>query len=245
MLTLFPFDEASLDVVLDAYEEIGLRCVFSLQVGDQMAIDRVPHWRELVPEEFHSYLGSAVGVAAGAGPLDMVRRQIERIGHDHRRFSWALGPTSAIMSSPELLAGIAALAEAHDLPVLSHMYETRPEVISSRTHLADHGGSQIEYMPAMGLLGPRLALAHSIWMSPAEIEAIAEAGARVVLNPAGNMKSKSGVAPIQAYRRAGVEARAGYSAMVISPRSSERTSRLLSRSARSVCSWRPMPLARA
>ena len=30
MLTLFPFDEASLDVVLDAYEEIGLRCVFSL-----------------------------------------------------------------------------------------------------------------------------------------------------------------------------------------------------------------------
>ena len=57
----------------------------------------------------------------------------------------------------------------------------------------------------MGLLGPRLALAHSIWMSPAEIEAFAEAGARVVLNPAGNMKSKSGVAPIQAYRRAGVE----------------------------------------
>ena len=205
MLTLFPFDEASLDVVLEAYEEIGLRCVFSLQVGDQMAIDRVPHWRELVPEEFHSYLGSAVAIAAGAGPVDMVSRQIERIGHGHRRLSWALGPTSAIMSSPELLAGIAALAEAHDLPVLSHMYETRPEVISSRTHLADHGGSQIEYMRAMGLLGPRLALAHSIWMSPAEIEAIAEAGARVVLNPAGNMKSKSGVAPIQAYRRAGVE----------------------------------------
>ena len=205
MLTLYPFDEALLDVVLDAYEEIGIRTVFSLQIGDRAAIDRVPHWRELVPEDLHRHLGSAVGLADGPGPIPMVAGQIDRIGHDRERFSWALGPTSAIMSSPALLEGVAELSRTHGLPVLSHMYESRPEVVSSRTHLAGYGGSQIAYMRAMDLLGPRLALAHSIWMSPAEIEAIAEAGARVVLNPAGNMKSKSGVAPIQDYRRAGVE----------------------------------------
>ena len=205
MLTLYPFDDALLDAVLEAYDEIGIRTVFSLQIGDKRAIDRIPYWRDLVPEEYHPYLGSPIGVAGSESPLDTVRRQIDRIGLERERFSWALGPTSAIMSSPELLAGIAELSEAHDLPVLTHMYESRPEVIASRTHLAAHGGSQIEYMRAAGLLGPRLALAHSIWFAGDEIDALAEAGARVVLNPASNMKSKSGMAPIQSYRKAGVE----------------------------------------
>ena len=205
MLTLYPFDDALLDAVLEAYDEIGIRTVFSLQIGDRRAVDRIPHWRELVPEEYHSCLGSPIGVAGGESPLDTVARQIDRVGLERERFSWALGPTSAIMSSPELLAGIAELSDRHDLPVLTHMYESRPEVVASRTHLAAHGGSQIEYMRAAGLLGPRLALAHSIWFAEDEIAALAEAGGRVVLNPASNMKSKSGVAPIQSYRKAGVE----------------------------------------
>ena len=205
MLTLYPFDDALLDAVLEAYDEIGIRTVFSLQIGDRRAVDRIPHWRELVPEAYHSYLGSPIGVAGGEKPLDMVRRQIDRVGLERERFSWALGPTSAIMSSPELLAGIAELSDRHDLPVLTHMYESRPEVVATRTHLAAHSGSQIEYMRAAGLLGPRLALAHSIWFAENEIAALAEAGGRVVLNPASNMKSKSGVAPIQRYRKAGVE----------------------------------------
>ena len=205
MLTLYPYDDALLDAVLAAYDEIGIRTVFSLQIGDRRAVDRIPYWREIVPEAYHAYLGSPIGVAAGESPLDMVTRQIDRIGLERERFSWALGPTSAIMSSPELLAGIAALSDRHDLPVLTHMYESRPEVVASRTHLGAHGGSQIEYMRAAGLLGPRLALAHSIWFADDEIAALAEAGGRVVLNPASNMKSKSGVAPIQRYRKAGVE----------------------------------------
>ena len=205
MLTLYPFDDALLDAVLEAYDEIGIRTVFSLQIGDQRAVDRIPHWRELVPEEYHAWLGSPIGVAGGEKPLDTVRRQIGRVGLQRERFSWALGPTSAIMSSPELLAGIAELSDRHDLPVLTHMYESLPEVIASRTHLAAHSGSQIEYIRAAGLLGPRLALAHAIWFAEDEIAALAEAGARVVLNPASNMKSKSGVAPIQRYRKAGVE----------------------------------------
>ena len=203
MVTLYPFDDALLDAVLAAYDEIGIRTVLSLQIGDRRAIDRIPHWRELVPGEYHDWLGSPIGVG-GEKPLELVGRQIERIGLARERFSWALGPTSALMSSPELLAGIAELSDRHGLPVLSHMYESRPEVIASRTHLGAHGGSQIEYMRAAGLLGPRLALAHSIWFTRGEIDALADSGGRVVLNPASNMKSKSGVAPIQDYREAGV-----------------------------------------
>ena len=63
MLTLYPYDDALLDAVLAAYDEIGIRTVFSLQIGDRRAVDRIPYWRELVPEAYHAYLGSPIGVA--------------------------------------------------------------------------------------------------------------------------------------------------------------------------------------
>jgi len=47
-------------------------------------------------------------------------------------------------------------------------------------------------------------LAHSVWMLPTEIDIIAEAGAHVVLNPVGNLKTRSGVPPIRTYLRKGV-----------------------------------------
>jgi cytosine/adenosine deaminase-related metal-dependent hydrolase len=52
-------------------------------------------------------------------------------------------------------------------------------------------------------------LAHSVWMSPAEIDAIAQAGTGVVLNPVGNLKTRSGVAPIRTYLRKGVRVALG------------------------------------
>ena len=54
------------------------------------------------------------------------------------------------------------------------------------------------------MLGPRLSLAHSVWMLPEEIEIIAETGTNVVCNPVGNLKTKSGVPPIREYLDAGV-----------------------------------------
>ena len=165
MVTLYPFDDALLDAVLEAYDEIGIRTVLSLQIGDRRAIDRIPHWRELVPGEYHDWLGSADRCRRRKAAPSWWAGRSSGSGLARERFSWALGPTSALMSSPELLAGIAALSDRHGLPVLSHMYESRPEVIASRTHLGAHGGSQIEYMRAAGLLGPRLALAHSIWFT--------------------------------------------------------------------------------
>ena len=56
----------------------------------------------------------------------------------------------------------------------------------------------------VGLLTPHMNLAHSVWIRPAEIDSIAEAGAHVVLNPVGNLKTRSGVAPIRTYLRKGL-----------------------------------------
>ena len=205
MVTLFPADEARLDAVLRAYDEIGIRSVMSLQFGDLRALDRVPYWREVVPEALHDRLGAAIAPGAADKMLDFVEGAYVANRDRSPLISWALSPTSPAMASAELLSRVARLAARHDLPVTTHLYETRAEAVSSRKLLGEHGGSEVRLLAAAGLLGPRLTLAHAIWLLDEEIELIAEAGAGVVLNPAGNLKTKSGVAPIRRLRAAGVE----------------------------------------
>ncbi|MDX6616413.1 MAG: 5-methylthioadenosine/S-adenosylhomocysteine deaminase, partial [Solirubrobacterales bacterium] len=56
-----------------------------------------------------------------------------------------------------------------------------------------------------GLLGPRIALAHGVWLDQAELKLIAERGATVVTNPAANMKlAVGGAFPYPAAAAAGV-----------------------------------------
>lgn len=50
LATLYPFDEEHLDAVLQAYEDVGIRCVFALQIADIPGVKLVPFWNEVVPE---------------------------------------------------------------------------------------------------------------------------------------------------------------------------------------------------
>ena len=56
MLTIFPFSEEHLDTVMQAYTDVGIRVVFAIQIGDVPGLDRVPFWRELIPEEYQKFM---------------------------------------------------------------------------------------------------------------------------------------------------------------------------------------------
>jgi 5-methylthioadenosine/S-adenosylhomocysteine deaminase len=64
-------------------------------------------------------------------------------------------------------------------------------------------------MDNVGLLGPRLNIVHSVWISRREIDHMAAADAGIVLNQLSNFKLKSGIAPIYDMRQAGVRLGAG------------------------------------
>lgn len=204
MLTIFPFSEEHLDVVLEAYESIGIRVVFGMQIGDVSGLDRVPYWREVVPEEYHKYLGAYVEPYGDAKPLDVAFEQFQR----HRAFSdrvtWALTPTNPQLCSRDMLEAVADLSAANGLPVLTHIYEGKSMTVASRDLYREFDGSPIKYLQALGLLGPHLGLAHGVWMGAEEIELLAATGTGVNLLPTSNLKIKAGVAPIRDYIEAGV-----------------------------------------
>jgi cytosine/adenosine deaminase-related metal-dependent hydrolase len=103
-----------------------------------------------------------------------------------------------------MLEGCADLAHRHDLTVYTHVYETRGQVLIAREHFAPHGGSLINYLDSVGLLGPRLNIVHSVWISRPEMDRMAAADAGIVLNHLSNMKLKSGIAPVCDLRDSGV-----------------------------------------
>jgi cytosine/adenosine deaminase-related metal-dependent hydrolase len=200
MLGLIPLDDANTDVVIEAYREAGLRVVFSPMVWDVPPIAMVRHKDDL-PPDVQEMLGTT------GRPI---RDQLDYLEHQFRRhpaggtLHWALAPFAPQRCTPAMLQGCAALAVKHDLPVYTHVYETRGQVLIAREQFAEHGGSLITYLENNGLLGPKLNIVHSVWISRPEMERMAAADAGIVLNHLSNMKLKSGIAPVCDLREAGV-----------------------------------------
>ncbi len=200
MLGLIPLTEDNVDIVLDAYAEIGERVVFSPMVFDIPAIAMIRH-ADALPPDSQEMLGTK---ALGAREqIDFLDRQIKRrpaAGTAH----WASAPFAPQRCTPELLEMCADIAERRDLPVYTHVYETRGQAVMARELYASHGGSFIKYLDQCGLLNRRLNIAHSVWLSREEMDLMAAADAGAVLNHNSNLKLKSGIAPILDMREAGM-----------------------------------------
>ena len=200
MLGLVPFAEDYVDTVLEAYRDAGIRTVFSPMVSDIPALGMVRN-KEALPPAVQEMLGNkALPIDL---QLDFLAAQIGRHPAGDR-LHWAVAPFAPQRATPKLLEGCAALAEKHDLGIYTHVYETRGQALIARELFSAFGGSFIDYMAACGLLGPRLNIVHSVWISRAEMDRMAAADAGIVLNHLSNMKLKSGIAPVVDLRESGV-----------------------------------------
>ncbi|CAM9410431.1 unnamed protein product [Phaeothamnion confervicola] len=204
MLTMVPADDEYVDTVLAAYEEAGIRVVLSLAARDVAQLDIAPFLPKDLPEEARARL---IGQSRPAKTeLAFVEGQIKRLGkHRTPLQSWAIGPSAPQRCSTELLEGLAALSRAYDLPVLTHVYETRPQAAAAQKSDA----SLLDVLASAGLMNEKLSVIHGVWLSARDIARIAETGGRVVHNPISNLKLKSGVAPILDLYRAGVDVALG------------------------------------
>ncbi len=205
MVTLWPLDRERVDAVISAYEEIGVRIVLGLQVADVPPLETSPYWRESIPPEMLTLLrGHELASASVPDPLDVIEQTFLERASRSDLIHWAIAPSSPERCSTALLQRLAALANRHALPMYTHIYISKAEAVNARRNFAAHGGSLIRYLDSLGMLNDRLSLAHGVWLDPAEIERLAEAGASVILNSVSNLKNKNGVAPIRELLEAGV-----------------------------------------
>lgn len=211
LLTIYPWDVDHVDATLEAYEQIGIRAVFACQIGDVTGFKTVPFWEEMVPPEVQKGMTGAVEpFGTNIDLVDLVADVMRKRRDRHPRISWALGPTSPERCTPRLLERLGELARKEKVPIYTHLYELKAMTLIARQLFRDRDhGSLINYMERTGILGPQTSLAHSVWLLPSEIDKLAATGTNVVLNPVGNLKTKSGVAPIRRLLDAGVNVALG------------------------------------
>lgn len=156
-------------------------------------------------------LGQAFFDFAGPQGLDVDRTVAYAEGfvarwRGHSRIVPALAPHAPYTVSPPLYRRLHALAERLDVPLLTHLAETRDE---DRDVRARWGASPVRHLAATGVLDARLVAAHCVWVDGEEIALLARAGAGVVHNPRSNLKLASGIAPVPDMLRAGVHVGVG------------------------------------
>jgi 5-methylthioadenosine/S-adenosylhomocysteine deaminase len=92
--------------------------------------------------------------------------------------------------SEEMIVWTNELSARYDVPLHIHLCETRKEVEDCK---AAHGGlTPVEYLDRLGVLSPRLLAAHTLWLTPHDIELLAQHGVHCIHNINSNTKLSSG-----------------------------------------------------
>ena len=89
----------------------------------------------------------------------------------------------------EMILWAAEFARSHGLKIHIHVSETRKEVEDC---MAQHGMSPVEYLDKLGILGPDVIAAHTLWLSQKDIEILGNRGVTCVHNVNSNLKLASG-----------------------------------------------------
>lgn len=196
------FGPGDVAAVVEAYRDSGMRTVLGLRVFDDDFGDIFPSDRPL-PADLAKDLERIKPLPPK--PLPETRRLMEdsiRLYHrPDQRVSVFPAPTNPVRCSDELLTLCRDLAERHDLGIHTHLLESKVQTTLAQQR---YGRTMVQQLERLGLLGPRLSCAHTIWVEQEDIERLADTGTVVVHNPESNLKLGTGIAPIGKMLAAGV-----------------------------------------
>ena len=92
--------------------------------------------------------------------------------------------------SEPMILWAAQFARSKGLKLHIHLSETEKEVEDCK---ARHGGmSPVEYLDSLGILGPDVMAAHTLWLSDRDVEILGKRGVTCVHNVNSNLKLASG-----------------------------------------------------
>jgi 5-methylthioadenosine/S-adenosylhomocysteine deaminase len=122
---------------------------------------------------------------------------------NHPRITPAFAPHGPYTNTTETLQKIAKLSLAYEVPVLTHLAESKKEqeVIAKRSN----GLSPIAYLESIGALNTNLVGAHVILANSQDIALLKKYHVGVAHNMSANIKAAKGVAPIMEMLKQGVD----------------------------------------
>lgn len=196
--------------IAQAAQDVGVSIGFAIAMRDRNplvygnhtpVLDGLdPVTRDLVKRTWVAPLPS---IAAQMTLVDAVTEAISDMpGHIDVQY----GPTGVQWCSDALLSAISKASAENGRRVHMHLLETQPQRV-----WADGAYPEgiVDRLDSIGLLSPRLTLAHCVWARPNELAQIAKSGARIAVNASSNLHLLSGLAPVADMLAAGVSVAMG------------------------------------
>lgn len=121
-----------------------------------------------------------------------VMAELQQNWAQHPRVDLWYGPPGPQWVSDECLQRCAEEAARWDCGIQTHVNESFYEKLHGGRA---YGKPTMLHLRDLGILSPRLTIAHGTWLDRAEIEAMAQSGAALSHNPSSNLRLRAGIAP--------------------------------------------------
>ena len=138
--------------------------------------------------------------------LRLLEQRYQALNHDDPLLSYFIGFHAEYTCSRELMERVAQIAHKYKAPVYTHLAETKAEVEGCRER---HGMSPAKLLDTIGMFDYGGGGYHCVWMDEEDMEIFRRRGLSVVTNPGSNTKLASGIAPISAYLKKGINVAIG------------------------------------
>jgi len=148
-----------------AVKETGIRATLARAALDFLDPANTPRSKEIIEQAYEK--------SAGFDP----------------RVKFAVGPHAPYTASGPLLQWLNDFSAERNLLFHIHVAETEGEVEEAKKKF---GLSPIRYLNSLGVLSPRMVMAHVLYLDDEELQMLADHEVKVVHNPAANMKLGSG-----------------------------------------------------
>jgi len=170
------------DAAARAYEAVGLRALVGLPVLD---------FPTPYAADADAYL------QRGLAARDAYKRS--------PRLAFALAPHAPYTVGDDTWRKVVMYAHQLDLPIQTHVAETRKEVDDARAA----GERPLARLTRLGATGPNFIAIHAVHLDLPDLDLLAKHGCHVVHCPASNMKLASGIAPVAALLARGINVALG------------------------------------
>ncbi|MEH3086564.1 MAG: amidohydrolase family protein [Xylophilus ampelinus] len=198
-------DRERIEACLQAYDDAGIRALVGFAMMDKPIIDNFPFVEALVPPALAAEMRRSPRPAP-QDCLDLVRDLARDCHPSSRRVGVLVSASAPQRCTDAFLRQVRALADDLDLPAITHVQETRLQVVTGQ---ALYGCTMVEHLERIGFLRPATSLIHAVWLNPREIDILARTGATAQHNPWSNLLLGSGVQPVRALLDAGVNVSLG------------------------------------
>jgi 5-methylthioadenosine/S-adenosylhomocysteine deaminase len=187
--------------VVQAYQDSGIRCAFTLGIRDRFTFTFIDD------DQFLQALSPSIRneVDQSVTRCDMNFAEfyelLQVLASEFPQVKFQMGPWNPVFCSDTLLGNIAEASRRDGWHVQTHLVETKYQAQYAKKAF---GKSWVTRLHELGVLTHRFSGAHCVWVEDDDLDLMRRSGMQVIHNPSSNLRLLSGVAPVRRFLAAGI-----------------------------------------